>query len=125
MAMSYSYETQAKVWDRMSALEERASGTKLTTFRDRRPLYNSVLDIVGNTGMLFGDAYRIANAVAGTNHLNEITMEKLETTIPPMQRLCDGTATPHDYARVDKGMIEIYGVSAQLLLGLGDPPAED
>lgn len=97
---------------------------RLSSFKQRRPLYDSALDMVGASGMLFGEAYRIINAVAGTHHMDEITMEKLEATIPPIQRLGDGTATPQDFARVDKGMIEIYGLSAQLLLGFGENSPE-
>lgn len=96
---------------------------RVSTFKERRPLYDSAVDIVESTGMLFGEAYRVINAVAGTHHMDEITVEMLEMTIPPVQRLGSGTATPQDYARVDKGMVEIYGVSAQLLLGFDSTEA--
>nr|WP_315249255.1 KilA-N domain-containing protein [uncultured Duganella sp.] len=95
-------------------------GQRLTTFKERRVLHDYALDIVGSSGMLVGQAYRIVNAVAGTHHMSEITLDTLETSAPPLQRLGDGTATPQDYARVDKGMVEIYGVSAQLLLGFDE-----
>lgn len=100
-----------------------ADGQRLTTFRERRVLHDCALDIVGSSGMLVGNAYRIVNAVAGTHHMDEITLDNLEASVAPLQRLGSGAATPQDYARVDKGMIEIYGVSAQLLLGFDSDPS--
>ncbi|NHZ40085.1 KilA-N domain-containing protein [Massilia aquatica] len=98
---------------------------QLSNRHDRDPLYHSVVGIVRGTGMLYGHAYRIVNAVAGTKHFDEITLGKLDATIPPAQRLGTGTGTPSDYARVNKGMIEIYGEPSQLALDLHDPPAGD
>ena len=121
-----------EAWGVFAALEDHyfkkipaAPAGQLSTRRDRKPLYHSVADIVDSSGMLFGEAYRIVNAVAGTNHLSEITLENLEATIPPVQRIGDGTATQQDYARVEKGMIEIYGEPSQLALPLHDPPGSD
>lgn len=121
-----------QAWDVFAALEDHYfkkeaadPEQELTTYRDRRPLHDSALDMVESMGMLISSAHKINNAIAGTKHYRHITMGKLPTTIQISQRFGTGTATPLDYARVEKGMMEIYGESSQLVLPLHDPPNSD
>jgi hypothetical protein len=121
MAMSYSYELQAKVWDRMVALEAELSRTRLSSHRDRLPLHHAALNLVSHTGILFSAAHKINNAVAGTKHYRDMTLEKLDLAIPICQRISDGTASKTDHALLEKGMREVFGETPQLPLGLDDP----
>lgn len=120
MAMSYSYELQAKVWDRMVALEAELSRTRLSSHRDRLPLHHAALNLVSHTGILFSTAHKINNAVAGTKHYRDMTLEKLDQAIPICQRLSDGTASKTDHAILEKGMREVFGEAAQLPLGFDE-----
>jgi hypothetical protein len=120
MAMSYSYELQAKVWDRMVALEAELSRTRLSSHRDRLPLHHAALSLVSHTGILFSTAHKINNAVAGTKHYRDMTLEKLDQAIPICQRLSDGTASMADHAILEKGMREVFGEAAQLPLGFDE-----
>jgi hypothetical protein len=120
MAMSYSYELQAKVWDRMVALEAELSRARLSSHRDRLPLHHAALNLVSHTGILFSAAHKINNAVAGTKHYRDMTLEKLDRAIPICQRISDGTASKMDRAVLEKGMREVYGETPQLLLGFDD-----
>lgn len=125
MAMSYSYELQAKVWDRMAALEAELSRTRLSSHRDRLPLHHAALNIVSHTGILFSAAHKINNAIAGTKHYRDMTMERLDKAIPVCERIGDGTATRSDHALLEKGMREIFGESLQLPLGFDGPDEDD
>lgn len=121
MAMSYSYQLQAKVWDRMVALEAELSRTRLSSHRDRLPLHHAALNMVSHTGILFSAAHKINNAIAGTKHYRDMTIERLDQAIPVCERIGDGTATRSDHALLEKGMREIFGESLQLPLGFDDP----
>lgn len=122
MAMSYSYQLQAKVWDRMVALEAELSRARLSGHRDRLPLHHAALNLVSHTGMLFSAAHKINNAIAGTKHYRDMTLEKLDKAIPICERIGDGSATPQDRALLEKGMREVFGEELQLKLNLDDPP---
>ena len=122
MAMSYSYQLQAKVWDRMVALEAELSRARLSGHRDRLPLHHAALNLVSHTGMLFSAAHKINNAIAGTKHYRDMTLERLDKAIPICERIGDGSATPQDRALLEKGMREVFGEELQLKLNLDDPP---
>lgn len=122
MAMSYSYQLQAKVWDRMVALEAELSRARLSGHRDRLPLHHAALNLVSHTGMLFSAAHKINNAIAGTKHYRDMTLERLDKAIPICERIGDGSATPQDRALLEQGMREVFGEELQLKLNLDDPP---
>nr|WP_315401770.1 hypothetical protein [uncultured Duganella sp.] len=116
IAMSYSYELQARVWDRMVALEAELSKARLSTYHDRLPLHQAALDIIGRHGVLFSTAHKANNALAGTKHYSEMTVAHVEKAIPGAQRLASGTATPQDFAMMEDSTRGLFGGAPQMEL---------
>ncbi|TFW15927.1 hypothetical protein [Duganella callida] len=114
MAMSYSYELQARVWDRMVELEAELALQQLSTYRDRLPLHQAALEMVGRHGILFSTAHTANNALAGSKHYNEMTKSQVVKALPAAQRLASGTATPEDFALLEDRTRERFGEPAQL-----------
>lgn len=125
IAMSYSYELQAKVWDYMKALENEFNGSRLTTARDRITIHKTVPFIYEKTGASFPKIYDAISAAAGAENFPGMTHDHMARVVPRLKRIEAGADTQDDWRLLHDNGLKLSGQQAQLALPLYEPPAKD
>lgn len=120
IAMSYSYELQAKVFDRMVELEAEFTGLQLTTAKDRISIHKAVPFIYERTGACYPEIYIAISAAAGADNFPGMTMAHLERVASPLLRIRTESSTQADWDKLHLNGRALRG-DAQLELAFAAP----
>ncbi|SFM64141.1 hypothetical protein [Rugamonas rubra] len=120
IAMSYSYELQAKVFDRMVELEDEFNASRITTTRDRILIHKAVPYIFERTGACFPRIYLAISAAAGATNFPGMTMGHLARVATPLLRIQNEADTQADWELLHISGKALRG-GAQLELAFNTP----